>query len=85
MREEIGLTVTHRRFVCFFKYTDWAHFSLGAHIDFRSPNAEIHVPFGLFRIGLSGLTHYSAETVGKVDFKKTSKWNWGSNGVFGID
>lgn len=79
------MTITHRRFVCFFKYNDWAHFSLGAHIDFRSPNVEIHIPLGFFRLGLSGLTHYSTETVGKVKFKKSSQWYWGIHGIFGLD
>lgn len=40
-----------RHFVCYFYHTSWAHFGLGLHLDFRSPNVELHVPFGFFRLG----------------------------------
>lgn len=40
-----------RRFVCYFYHTSWAHVQLGLHLDLRSPNIELHVPFGFFRLG----------------------------------
>ena len=43
-----------RRFVCFYHFNSWLHFSLGFHIDFASPNIEIHIPTGFIRIGWQG-------------------------------
>lgn len=40
-----------RRFVCYFYRVSWAHVNLGFHLDFKSPNVELHVPFGFFRLG----------------------------------
>jgi hypothetical protein len=40
-----------RRFVCRFHFVGWWAFSLGFHISVKHPNIELHVPFGLFKIG----------------------------------
>lgn len=47
--------IYERQFVCIFHYNCWWHFSFGIHIDFRSPNIELHVPTGFFKIGWEGI------------------------------
>jgi hypothetical protein len=49
-----GKTV-NRRFQVLLKVTSFAHISLGFHVDFSSPNIEIHFPFGFVRIGWTGV------------------------------
>jgi len=44
-------TTYNRRFVCYFHHTGFNDISIGASVNFRKPNLEIHVPFGFFRIG----------------------------------
>lgn len=39
------------RFTCYFYAVNWFYFSLGLHVDFISPNIEIHLPVGFLRIG----------------------------------
>lgn len=43
--------MSNKRFLCYFWFTGWDHFSLGLHICWSNPNIELHVPFGFFRIG----------------------------------
>lgn len=43
-----------RKFVAYFHYLGPSHLSLGFHMHLTSPNVEIHVPFGYFRIGWKG-------------------------------
>jgi hypothetical protein len=40
-----------RRWCAYFYFVGWNCLSLGLHIDVRSPNLEIHMPFGFFKIG----------------------------------
>jgi len=42
-----------RRFVAYFWFIGWEHWSLGlhVHIDRSRPNLEIHLPGGFIRIG----------------------------------
>ena len=40
-----------RQFVINFHFNTWAYFSLGFHIDFGSPNIEIHLPGGFLKVG----------------------------------
>lgn len=40
-----------QQFAAYFWFVGWWAFSFGFHIDLRSPNAELHVPFGFFRVG----------------------------------
>jgi hypothetical protein len=40
-----------RRFVAYFFFVGWDCISLGLHVSLLSPNLEVHVPFGFFRIG----------------------------------
>jgi hypothetical protein len=44
--------------VCYFHHTGFHHISLGFHFDFRSPNIEVHLPFGFIRIGWMGTLNY---------------------------
>ena len=44
--------------------------SLGINIDLRSPNICIHVPFGFFRVGWTGVWDY--------DDDQTHAWGIGS-------
>ena len=39
------------RYVCYFHFVEWYCISLGLHLDLRTPNLEIHLPFGFIRIG----------------------------------
>lgn len=39
------------RFVAYFWFVGWWAFSFGVHIDVRSPNVELHLPFGFIRVG----------------------------------
>ena len=39
------------KWVFFYYLVSWYHFNLGIHIDFKSPNIEIHIPFGFIRFG----------------------------------
>jgi len=43
--------IIEREFVCYWHFVGWWAFSLGFHVDCRSPNFEIHLPFGFLRIG----------------------------------
>jgi len=36
---------------CYYYFIAWSHFSFVFHVDFSSPNLEIHLPFGFVRIG----------------------------------
>lgn len=38
-------------FVIYFFFQKWTYINLGVHLDLLSPNIEIHIPFGFFRIG----------------------------------
>lgn len=49
------LGMTDRQFVCYFHFVGWSCFSFGAHVDFASPNIELHIPFGFFRVGWQGI------------------------------
>jgi len=46
-----GVVKGSRRFVCHFFHARWSLWSLGISIDVRSPNIEIHIPFGFFIFG----------------------------------
>lgn len=39
------------KFVCYFHFVDWWQLSFGITIDFKSPNFEIHLPFGFIKVG----------------------------------
>ena len=49
----------YRKLVFKWWFVGWEMFSLGFHIDFFSPNIEIHLPFGFIRIGFE--KHYRQE------------------------
>jgi hypothetical protein len=40
-----------KQFIAIFYYVSCWHLSLGFHVDFSSPNIEIHLPMGFIRIG----------------------------------
>lgn len=40
-----------KKFIAYFFFIKWSCISFGFHIDIASPNIEIHIPFGFFRIG----------------------------------
>lgn len=44
-------SVEQRVFVAYWFFVGWWSLSLGASIDIRGPNLEIHLPFGFLRIG----------------------------------
>ena len=60
-----------RKFIAFFKYLGWWNLSLGVHIDLRSPQFQLHVPFGFFAVGWN---YY--------DPNDESTWE---TGLYGID
>lgn len=39
------------KWVAYFYFQKFSHLQLGIHLGLDKPNAEIHVPFGFFRIG----------------------------------
>ena len=43
--------VVSRKFIAYFHFVGWDCFSLGLHVCLRSPNIEIHLPFGFIRVG----------------------------------
>ena len=47
--------VIRRDFVAYWFHSGSSHISLGFHLDWYSPNIEIHLPFGFFRIGWARL------------------------------
>ncbi len=40
-----------RHFVAYFHHTGWENIQLGISVDVWSPNAEVHIPGGFFRVG----------------------------------
>lgn len=40
-----------RKFVAFWWFVGWELISFGVSIDTKSPNIEIHLPFGFIRFG----------------------------------
>jgi len=44
-----------KKFICIFHLVDFHCISLGFHIDIKTPNIEIHLPFGFIKIGF----HYA--------------------------
>lgn len=40
-----------RQFIAYFHFVSWGHISFGFHVCLHSPNVELHIPFGFFRIG----------------------------------
>jgi hypothetical protein len=65
--------LSERRFVWYFHFVGWTCISAGFHVDFASPNVELHVPFGFFRIGWQGV--YGSKrrffTLGRDWFRKS--------------
>ena len=55
------MKIIKKRFVAIIYRTGWLHISFGFHIDFRSPNIEIHLPFCFARIGIQ--IYYEMEEV----------------------
>ena len=53
MRKAIAKTFGYegRLWVAYYYMISWWYFSVGIHFDFKSPNIEIHLPFGFIRIG----------------------------------
>lgn len=62
-----------RQFIAFFHFVSWAHFSLGIHIDFSSPNIEIHMPIGFIRLGWN-------KTSGRIPINHHST-TWRDHGI----
>jgi hypothetical protein len=50
-----------RKFVFYFWFIRFSLFSLGISIDVKSPNLEIHIPFGFFRIGWERADSYDGD------------------------
>jgi hypothetical protein len=49
-----------RKPVAYWHFVSWYFFSIGITVDFESPNIEIHLPFGFFRVGFQ-ITEYPQE------------------------
>lgn len=49
----------NRKFVAYYYFISWWHWSLGFHFYPVSPNIEIHLPFGFIRIGWLTKNHLS--------------------------
>jgi hypothetical protein len=64
-----------RQFVCYLHLTRWSHVSFGFHIDFWSPNIEIHLPFCFIRVGWQGIHQLesSEESWKRTTFGKDRK------------
>lgn len=43
--------VRERTFVAYWYFNGWSHIQLGVHVCLWSPNIEVHLPFGFFRVG----------------------------------
>ena len=43
--------IISRKFVAYWWFTGWNNINFGVSLDWRSPNIEIHLPFGFIRIG----------------------------------
>lgn len=48
------MKIIDRQFVCHFHFVSWSALSFGFHVHLASPNIEVHVPFGFFRLGWQG-------------------------------
>ena len=73
-----------RRFVAYWHFVGWWAISCGCSLDFRSPNIEVHLPFGFVRVGWIGVEYFeeheciwdrSRPGVLRVSFKKTFGWD----------
>lgn len=68
------------RFVCFFYLQAFGYIQLGIHIDLYSPNVEIHIPFGMLRIGLDRVVKHAPRFLPPV-FRAYGwtphGWEWG--------
>ena len=47
-----------RTFICKFHFVSWYQISLGITINLYSPNVEIHLPFGFFKLGMEYAAHF---------------------------
>ncbi len=67
------MKIITKKFVAYFYHPPkgWWYIQLGFHVDLSSPNIEIHVPFGFFRIGIVKVYSYD---LGEDDRKGIFKW-----------
>lgn len=54
-----------KSFVIYWHFVEWSCISIGINVDVRSPNIEIHLPFGFIKIGVQSIYHYTKEEVMK--------------------
>ena len=69
--------ILRRQFVCYFWFNGLANIQLGIHLNLLMPNIEIHVPFGFFRIGWSGVHDHTSSG------KDKTLLGYGYNGAIG--
>jgi hypothetical protein len=64
-----------KKFICYFYFVGWWSIAFGLSLDIKSPNLEIHMPFGFLRFGWRSVdcrnTDMPDETV------VTTKWKFG--------
>ena len=51
MLDERVIAVPGKEFRAYWWFVGWWDISFGFHVSLSSPNIEIHLPFGFFRIG----------------------------------
>jgi len=66
------------KWVAYFFLVSPYHISLGFHIDLRTPNIEIHVPFGFIRIGKAYESFQPNVYISKI-YGYDRGWKWGKN------
>lgn len=62
------------RWVAYWWFTSWSHISFGFHVDVESPNIEIHLPFGFFRIGRTQLRCYDNAELDEKPYGVQGEW-----------
>jgi len=48
-----------RYFAFYYWFVGWHHLSFGFHVDLKSPNIEIHLPFGFLKFGFEYIADFS--------------------------
>ena len=67
-----------RKWVAYFFLSSLHEVSLGFHIDLRTLNIEIHLPFGFLRVGRAYETLNPNDFISKK-YGYDKGWKWGQN------
>jgi len=66
-----------RRFICYYYFISWWHWSLGIHFDPYYPQIEIHLPGGFIRVGLADdLRDHRPLRTRSIGLVEGGVWRW---------